>query len=784
MSSCKTLPDREYQNGRNATLRRISSQQIENIEVITRDTLMTRPWILGIASSHNGSACLLHGKTLVVAVQEERLLRYKRAEHPGAFPSLAVQYCLDAAGIKATDLQSVALASSETALRPEEDIRANPQLDGGRAGLEVFYVPHHLGHAVAAYAMGAQQNATVLVVDGAGSLWQDLPREERRAVPLPQLARAFGPDATCHIDEAHIYDPAKWQPREVASIYTAEQGKFTAVEKHISLDSSLSPSIGMAPFASLGNMYAAVGLQIFGNFLDGPGKVMGLAPYGRPTIPIEEFYRVVDWGFDFQTGAIRRFQHNDRWPNRRAEYQDLAASVQKAVEEGLLVLCERLRQRCSIASVCYAGGVALNSVANERIVREAGFHELFIMPAAEDSGTSIGAAYYALWQTHGYAPISAQRVDSLGKNYSQQDVSHAIRSSPGVSHSTPPNIVDEVCELLADGKIVGWFQDGSELGPRSLGQRSIFCDPRGATTKDILNERVKFREPFRPFAPVILEEDVEDWFEVDPARTASPFMLRVMRFRPERAAEVPAVVHVDRTGRVQTVSREFSPRLHALLTAWKRRSGVPILLNTSFNVAGEPIVETPEDAIWCLTFTGIDCCVLGDQLVNKALTGDGLLDWVITPTYKTFALHDKANRPNKRIEVPDLAGASENAVSAHVSRADHMAARLQAEHLRVVVLKPWGDVAHGISPALVRILELVNGHRTAREIFDIVTASGSTARPSAYTVGQFRRHLGTLRRAGAIGFSESRVGETHPATSAVVGAAQPTGATLKISEVV
>jgi carbamoyltransferase len=722
---------------------------------------MSEPWILGIASSHNGSACLLHGNHIAVAVQEERLLRRKRALHPGAFPSLAIQYCLDTAGIRAQDLSAVALCASETAHIPDEDIRNNPQLNTARHNIAVMTVPHHLGHAVAAYATSGFEAGSVLVIDGCGSLWEDLPPEEQMAVPAPQLARV-----SCSSDGPDRMS----QPREVVSMYAVEYGRFTPIEKHISGESPPGPRTpGMMPFASLGNMYAAVGLQIFGNFLDGPGKVMGLAPFGRPAIPIEEFYTVMEWGFDFQTGVIARFPHDERWPRHSAEYRDLAASVQAAIEEGILVLCDRLRRRHSHPVLCYGGGVALNSVANERIVRESGFADLFIMPAAEDSGTSIGAAYYALWQLDGFRRGLRQRVDSVGKSYSADDVGRAIRSSPGIVAHTPAKLIETVCRLLEAGKIVGWFQGGSELGPRSLGQRSILCDPRQPAMKDILNQKVKFREGFRPFAPMILEEDVAEWFEVEPGRAASPFMLRVMRFRPEQAARVPAVVHVDGTGRVQTVSATATPSLYQLLTAWKQISGVPILLNTSFNIAGEPIVETPDDALWCMLYTDIDCCILEKQLVTKTITADGLLDCILLPRWRSYSLYDANNCVNSGIRIPELAAEPERIESAHLARTPQLEKRFRVDHLRIVVGKSWGEVVHGISPAFIRILDLVNCRRTAREIFEALGGSYTVKQPSAYSLSLFKRHLGVLRRADAIALAATAAMEATAASTATEG---------------
>lgn len=241
------------------------------------------------------------------------------------------------------------------------------------------------------------------------------------------------------------------------------------------------------------------------------------------------------------------------------------------------------------------------------------------MPAAEDSGTAVGAAYHGLWSLAGMRNRRLVR-DSAGRTYSPQEIDKALQATPSIAAHRPRDVVSAAVDLLVDGRIVGWFQGGSELGPRALGQRSLLCDPRHPQLKDRLNDSVKRREPFRPFAPAILAEEARRWFEVGdgpdgPAE--SPFMLRVWRFRAEQGARVPAVAHVDGTGRVQTVGRDGNGLFHALLSAFHARTGVPLLLNTSFNVAGEPLVETPEDALWCLLSSGLDACVLEDRVVLR-----------------------------------------------------------------------------------------------------------------------------------------------------------------------
>jgi carbamoyltransferase len=283
----------------------------------------------------------------------------------------------------------------------------------------------------------------------------------------------------------------------------------------------------------------------------------------------------------------------------------------------LMYLIERLRGQCGSKNLCYAGGVALNSVANERIIRESGFQNVYIIPAAEDSGTAMGAAYYGLWQLSGHNSRRRLLHDACGRSYSPSAVASSIDEAANIKVAHSANVISDAVDLLCDGKIIGWFDGGSELGPRALGQRSILCDPRRPDAKEILNRRVKMREAFRPFAPSVLLEEAENWFEFDNTAPESPFMLRVCKVKADRMNEVPAIVHVDGTGRLQTVTREANGRFYELLRRFYENTGVPILLNTSFNIMGQPIIETPADAITCLLSSGLDCCVFEDRIVFK-----------------------------------------------------------------------------------------------------------------------------------------------------------------------
>jgi carbamoyltransferase len=594
----------------------------------------SKPWVLGLSASHNGAACLLHGNRIVAAVQEERLVGKKRARLYGSRPSLAVQYCLAQGGIAATDLDMVVICSQSALRLPENNLAANPMLDVTANGTPMLTVSHHAGHAISAFATSGFDDAAVLVVDGMGSPTSDLSDDEKGAVIDPCTAGG-----------------------ETNSIYHAEGTTLKALEKHM-IDrgrwlNAPPPGSSMPGFGSLGGLFSAAAQQIFGDAMDA-GKVMGLAPYGTPTIDPGEFFEIRDGRFVFFDTVQKRFAAPDHWPQHKTAYEDLAASVQNALEHALLYLVRRFRELSSSRNLVYAGGVALNSVANERIIRETDFDRVYVIPAAEDSGPAIGAAYHGLWHLTGeYTPQAYER-DAFGTVYSPGEIDSAIAGTPAVVASEATDCVSDAAGLLVDGKIIAWFSGPSELGPRALGQRSILCDPRQPDAKETLNARVKHREGFRPFAPVIPLEETSNWFDVGGVDPASPFMLRVMDFRDDKRDLVPAVVHVDGTGRVQTVTEAVNGPYYELVREFGARTGVPILLNTSLNVMGEPIVETPEDALWCLLLTRLDACVFDGAIVTKrpgyeslgqlyphflvgtgdvrrAPSGDGLLFAVTTP---------------------------------------------------------------------------------------------------------------------------------------------------------
>ena len=536
---------------------------------------MSDPWVLGLAASHNGAACLMHGHRIVAAIQEERLTRQKYASLVPAREFLALDYLLDAAGVTVDDIDLVVLCPLQPPTAPFNNLALHPRL-GARPRITIS---HHLGHATGAYACSGFSDAMVLVVDAMGSRVADLPAREREAVRGPARGR------------------------EVLSIYRASGATLTPVEKHVAehpdVDEGKDHRPRMFPFSSLGFMYQTVAEQVFGNWHDS-GKLMGLAAHGHVTIPEADYFSIVDDEVRFEDRVPHRFRHTDRWPDRRTEYADLAASTQTALERGLGVFVERAARLAGAARLCYAGGVALNVTANERLLYRGGrFDDVFVMPAAEDCGTAIGAAFHGVWHLMGEHRPHRLHDDFLGRPYG----------------AGAADVAAEVADLIASGAIVGWFEGGSEFGPRALGHRSILADPRRPDVKARL-DAVKRREAFRPYAPAVLEERAAEWCDLGRAAATSPLMLRAPRFLPGRGALVPAVVHVDGSGRLQTVPRDAGG-LRAVIEAFEATTGVPIVLNTSLNARGQPMVETPDEALALWQEIQLDACVVDGRVYRR-----------------------------------------------------------------------------------------------------------------------------------------------------------------------
>lgn len=658
---------------------------------------------MGVSYSHNGAACLLRGDSLVVAIQEERVAGLKRTRLDHYQTSLAVAYCLAHAGIKLRDLDMLVACEFSSPVLAPAALREPP----GGPPARYLSIPHHLGHAHAVMATSGFSSAGILVIDGQGGTLADLPLAERANV-------------------RHAVVPGQQRETEIISIYRAGSTGIELVEKHVGdwmpAYRPLTPASGtgeprsMYQFGSLGGLFAAVSTLVFGDAMEA-GKVMGLAPYGRVTIPADEFFTVdADGCFHFHDRVPAAYRDLAPWPANQELYADLAASTQAALETGVLALATRTRTLTGEARLCYAGGVALNSVTNERLCTELGFEGVAIMPAAEDSGPAIGAAYHGLAVLRGAVPPPRRHArDSTGRPYLAAECAAAIARVPYLETIPADDVLEATVELLCQGAIVGWFEGGSELGPRALGQRSILCDPRPPDAKARLNDRVKHREGFRPFAPAILAETVPDWFDVRPGWGESPHMLRVAPFRPTQADRVPAVVHVDGTGRVQTVTANDG-RLHALIARFAARTGVPLLLNTSFNVAGEPIVETPEDALWALLAVDLDAVCVEGTLIRRRRDFTSLL--AVVPRVRAHRL---------RFDAP-IAGTIELGLHPGV-------------HVELVTATPHGPLTVPVRASDMSLLRLCDGTRDGHAVLAALGGTGSTEAAAALV-----RRLYLLRR--------------------------------------
>lgn len=665
-------------------------------------------WILGISASHNGSACLLKGNQIVAGIQEERLVREKRRSVKGATPCLSIDYCLNSAGIHPSDLDLVVLCVQGEAHSREQDLRLSPQLQVSLHGVRTLTISHHLGHAASAFATSGFEESAVLVIDGLGSPYQDFSSDEQASVIRK--------------------DRDGW---ECTSLYSASGTTITAVEKHlVKGDEWLNTrKSGMPTFRSLGGMYSAVATQIFGHPMEGAGQVMGLAPFGQPEFPASDFFDVADGQILFHDKVPAQFAHARRWPDCQTQYENLARSVQEALEVAVLYLARHLFEVAPNENLCYAGGVALNCVANERLIRESGFKRLFIMPAAEDSGASVGAAFYGLWQLTAENTCYHLKSDSLGRKYDKAEIDKSLEKTPAIAVlKSRRDILDETTERLCEGQFAGWFQGGSELGPRALGHRSILADARSPEAKDRLNARIKFRAAFRPFAPSILYEEADKWFEFDGREPESPFMLRVCNFKPEARDRVPAVVHVDGTGRVHTVRKEANERLYELLKRFYRRTGVPILLNTSFNISGEPIVETPEDALWCLLYTGLDFLVLEDRIVTSEQGFNSILD-----------LYPHIAAAGYTIEFPITDGRLIEVLSTD-------------KRATFAVNLPWGKTSQTLPDYLINVLRFIDGKSSGWTVLKRMSAEFG----QAIDQKNLKSMLGLLRRTAVIDFCAVR----------------------------
>lgn len=539
--------------------------------------------VLGINAAHDAAACLLVDGALAIAVPEERLTRRK---HHDGFPGEAVTYCLQAAGLGITDVDVVVLNEY---VKTDFTVQVRRM---GFVGALAVNPSHHLLHALYAVSAAGFLKPAVLVIDGSGYSYGEYVR--RRSPLLGQ-------------------PPAYSEMEESWSAYSADgDGDVHIVEKQWGLWEAETPYMR---FPSLGHMFSAASEYIFGH-MQHAGKTMGLAPYGDASRFPDPVIEYGPDGLTIDTEWITRLPERSSLPAHVDPVcRDLAAKVQSELEPAVIFLCRKLYDATGADSLCVSGGVGLNSVANGRILRDTPFRRLFVTPASDDSGVAIGAAIYGHRHVLGEAIAWSGYVNFHGKHYPDHEVEAVLRRHAGFLRSErPPDLAEAAAADIAAGRFVGWFEGASEFGPRALGHRSILCDPRPADMRDRLNSHVKFREPFRPYAASVLTEHARSYFDI---MDVDPFMMTVARIIENQRAVIPSVCHIDGTCRIQTVDVDYPGRYRAVIERFLELSGVPMVLNTSFNIRGEPIVETPADALRCFLGCNLDVLYLGDHRIQK-----------------------------------------------------------------------------------------------------------------------------------------------------------------------
>ncbi len=560
-------------------------------------------YVLGINTYlHDSSAALMKDGRVIFAAEEERLSRLKK---DARFPRLAVQAALEHAGIAFDQLDGVALGWNRPGSTPLHTAKSSLfgglplsasyvghsiltigreiyQGNGRRtlrrgfsstSSMPVLDIDHHLSHAWSAYGLSGFEEALVIVMDGRGA-------------------------------------------SEATTLYHARGGELSPVKRYT------YPN-------SLGAFYEAFTDILGFERNNDEWKVMGLAAYGEPTYDLSEILHVSDDGYKLNakvacgrtwgdlTPMVSRFGPR-RDPEKSISQDDmnLAASAQKYLEDAVFSVVREGVRLTGCRNLCLAGGVAMNSKANGRLLSSGLVHELFVQPAATDDGTALGAAIAAHPRLGEAAPRYKLEDVYLGPEYSDDEIDAVLRTYK-LSRTHVADVEAVTARLLAEGSIVGWFQGRMEFGPRALGNRSILSDARRAEMKDRVNESVKFREGWRPFAPSCKVEAAPEYFE---GCEEAPFMILTFDVLPGRAGDIPAVTHADNTARVQTVRRDVNPRYWTLIDEFAKLTGVPVIMNTSFNLRGEPIVCSPRDAIRTFYSSGLDFLVMGNFIVSKSST--------------------------------------------------------------------------------------------------------------------------------------------------------------------
>ncbi len=592
--------------------------------------------ILGISAFyHDSAAALVEDGVILAAAQEER---FSRRKHDPRYPRHAVAWCLKEFNLRLDDLDSVVFYDKPflkfERLLETYVARAPRGLNSFRMAIPIWvreklFLKELLKRELAAHAASSDFESRLLFAEH----------------HLSHAASAFYPS-----------------PFDEALVLTMDGvGEWATTSAALGRGNRLEVIQEMHFPHSLGLLYSAFTYYAGFKVNSGEYKLMGLAAYGAPRYervirerlidlkPDGSFRLDIDY-FDYPTGlrmTNARFDRLFGGPPRRPDqpieqrHADLAASIQAVLEDAVLRMTRSLQRETGARNLCLAGGVALNCLANGKVLRDGRFRGLWIQPASGDAGGALGAALaaYHLFLDQPREPrtgADSMRGAFLGPAFAQPEIERRLHHAGARFDVLEDRALLEHCVAALDaGEALGWFDGRMEFGPRALGARSILADPRSPSMQSALNQKVKFRESFRPFAPSVLAEDVSDWFDFE---GASPYMLLAAEVKPERRrpvppediggfdparlrvprSEIPAVTHVDYSARLQTVHRETNPRFHALLSLWKSRTGCPVLVNTSFNVRGEPIVSTPEDAFACFMGTGLDALAIGNCFLRKS----------------------------------------------------------------------------------------------------------------------------------------------------------------------
>ncbi len=562
-------------------------------------------YILGISCFyHDSAACLIKDGEVVAAVQEERFTRKK---HDFSFPTNSINYCLGEAGTGVKDLFYVGfyekpfikferILATYLATWPRSFpsfIKAIPLWLHEKLWIpqiikktlkyegEILYIDHHLAHAASSYLVSGFDEAAILTMDGVG----------------------------------------EWE----TATYGVGRGSTIELFKEIRFPHSL------------GLLYSAFTYYLGFKVNSGEYKVMGLAPYGKPrfydlimdklvkvkpdgSFKMDMRYFAYDYGLKMTNKRFYSlFGRPPRKPETKLEgfHEDVAASIQKVCEEIILRMARNLHSQTGLRRICLAGGVALNCVANGRIIRETPFREIFVQPAAGDAGAAVGVAAYIYYTLLGQNRDSSSRMANafLGPAYSNEVIKEYLdKNNIAYTAYDSAALAKAAAKLIADQKVIGWFEGRMEFGPRALGARSILADPRNPDAKNIVNSKIKFREEFRPFAPTVLVEKADEFFSL---AIPSPFMLLVAQVKEDKRF-MPSITHVDGSARIQTIAPDENPLYYDVINEFYALTGCPVVLNTSFNLRGEPLVMSPRDAYLCFMRSGLDYLVMGNFILDKA----------------------------------------------------------------------------------------------------------------------------------------------------------------------